>query len=380
MQILLSCSLVGIAMAKPMWDRPGPKDPVVAQDGTIYAPSMDVCMETCGIYALSPDGTLKWKATLPDGFLGSPVLGNNDTVYVATSDTALYSIDEAGLASKFLAGEDDQMDTDAPAIGPDGTLYVLDESLLAAVGPSGNLKWKFNVGSKIEVSAAVNAKTGSVYVMGNGMLNAIDSSGTKKWDMQLKATAGKAGLTESGLAVGADGTIYAAVCNTEGWTTICRVDAVKDIQQGVYTWSREFPATATLDYSPIFTDDGTILVAVGSILYAISPDGSDKWQFAGDNGFQSPSVGPDGSIYVASQPGQLYKLSSQGKQMWTFKPPCPQLYGHPCCSDISKAAIGKDNTVYMEVRVCKDPWVYALNSDGKLKWKWAFNETSVVVV
>jgi len=68
--------------------------PAVGKDGTIYIGSWDIYL-----YAVNPDGTLKWKLNTPASISSSPVIGADGTVYVGTSRYlyAIYSSSE-GLA------------------------------------------------------------------------------------------------------------------------------------------------------------------------------------------------------------------------------------------------------------------------------------------
>ena len=56
--------------------------------------------------------------------------------------------------------------------------------------------------------------------------------------------------------------------------------------------------------------DGTIYVgSYDHHLYAVNPDGSQKWKFAtGDFVASSPAVGADGTIYVGSYDHHLYAV------------------------------------------------------------------------
>jgi len=61
--------------------------PVVGADGTIY-------LGTNGkrLYALNPDGTLKWRCNLPGIVRSSPAIGPDGTLYVGCGDGNLYAI------------------------------------------------------------------------------------------------------------------------------------------------------------------------------------------------------------------------------------------------------------------------------------------------
>jgi outer membrane protein assembly factor BamB len=74
--------------------------------------------------------------------------------------------------------------------------------------------------------------------------------------------------------------------------------------------------------SPAIGADGTIYVGSGYMdrkLYAINPDGSQKWSFdTGGSVRSSPAIGADGTIYVGSDDNKLYAINPDGSQKWSF--------------------------------------------------------------
>src|SRR4030042_1730312 len=90
--------------------------------------------------------------------------------------------------------------------------------------------------------------------------------------------------------------------------------------------------------SPALGVDGTIYVGSrDNHLYAINPDGSEKWSFATGNIVDSsPAIGADGTIYVGSYDGRLYAVNPNGTQRWSF------LTGNIV---YSSPAIGADGTI-----------------------------------
>ena len=102
----------------------------------------------------------------------------------------------------------------APAIGPDGTVYVacLGWDLFAfnpnAAGPDGELKWRWRHLDERGLSSSPSVGAdGTVYVGGNGNLHAI-SPPTGVGDGILKWLFHTEGTQVSAPAIGADGTVY----------------------------------------------------------------------------------------------------------------------------------------------------------------------------
>jgi outer membrane protein assembly factor BamB len=98
----------------------------------------------------------------------------------------------------------------------------------------------------------------------------------------------------------------------------------------------------------------------GGSLYALSPDGTNKWQapFGGVSG--SPSIATNGTVYVGSAvDGKLYAISPTGQTNWTF------LTGGPIQSSV---AVGSDGAIYFG---SADGKLYALNRNGAKIWDFA---------
>src|SRR5581483_8606596 len=87
------------------------------------------------------------------------------------------------------------------------------------------------------------------------------------------------------------------------------------------------------DGVPSIGPDGTVYVAAGSTVTAIAPDGAVKWRFTepsdGQGVMAGPTVGPDGNIYVISDFGGIgaFALSPAGRLLWS-NPGDPRFQEH----------------------------------------------------
>jgi outer membrane protein assembly factor BamB len=61
--------------------------PAVGGDGTIYVGSADG-----QLYAINPDGSLKWSFPTVSSVISSPAIGGDGTIYVGSYDYKLYAI------------------------------------------------------------------------------------------------------------------------------------------------------------------------------------------------------------------------------------------------------------------------------------------------
>lgn len=119
----------------------------VGADGTIYSPGRKGTAG--GLTAIKPDGAIKWQFVPPGSveLTSWPVVTSNGIVYAADqASNLLYGIKDDGTSASLIGSWQlgaNVFGGHAPAVGPDGTLYVGSgqantEQLLYAFGPSTN--------------------------------------------------------------------------------------------------------------------------------------------------------------------------------------------------------------------------------------------------
>lgn len=112
--------------------------------------------------------------------------------------------------------------------------------------------------------------------------------------------------------------------------------------------------------SPTLAPDGTIYVTSwqGELL-AFHPDGTSRWRFRFDmQSIATPAITSAGDIVFGARDKNIYCVTSRGEQRWSFR-----TAGWVDAS----AAIGPDDSVYVG---SWDKKFYALNSDGTKKWEF----------
>jgi outer membrane protein assembly factor BamB len=321
---------VGPQSANLRWSFPTPGipgSPAVGGDGTIYLPVGALHSNTTGyLYAVNPDGTQRWRVQL------------------------------AGPPSST-----------APAIAPDGTIYVhangpenvVSIERLYAVDPSGSIDWtfEFNGGfgiftSSVQSSPAV-AADGTIYIGSmDTNLYALNTDGTVRW-----ARSPTVSSIESSPAVAPDGTIYIVDVSTKLFAYS---------PTGALRWSYQLsdvPIGTANDQSPSIGSDGTVYVgspwgtsSSDGHLYAIRPDGTLRWRFLMGKVRSTPAIGADGTVHIGSN--GLYALNPDGTQRWRF------LSGAVPFSSVSPV-IGGDGTIYWR----ESFQFYAVSSSGAAKWQ-----------
>jgi outer membrane protein assembly factor BamB len=219
--------------------------PTIGPDGAIYTGGD-------AIYALNPDGKLRWRFPTGGHVRSAPALAADGTVYAGCLDNSIYAVTADGRRQWEFRARDDV--ESSPAIEEDGTIYIgSDDNRLYALSPQGQLLWAFTTGDDVRASPAIG-RDGTIYIGSfDGLLYAIRRDGTLLW---------------------------------------------------AFRTGDRILSSALVDAS------GAILVgSQDDRLWAIEPDGRQRWSVElGGDVDSSPVIGPDGTIYVGSDDGKLYAL------------------------------------------------------------------------
>ncbi|WP_292385116.1 PQQ-binding-like beta-propeller repeat protein [Methanoculleus sp. UBA430] len=285
-----------------------------------------------------------WSHKASSAFYVQPVLGADGTVYAGSRNRVFYAINSNGTL-KWSYTVPNQIYT-AAAIDNEGTVYFGNkDAKIYAVNPDGTLKWTFTTGSAVSSAPAIGAD-GTIYAgSGDMKLYAVNPDGTEKWSYAT------GGAVSSAPAIGADGTIYVGSADTNLY-------AINP--DGSLKWS--YTTGGAVNTAPAIGADGTIYTgsADGS-LYAINPDGTPKWSYATGGAVTTPAIGPDGTIYAGSASKTINAVNPDGTLKW-FYTTTGTLTTAP--------AIDAAGTVYIASSDRNDRYLYAIRSDGTLKWKF----------
>ena|GEM_PF-1946815 len=222
--------------------------------------------------------------------------------------------------------------TRPPALGLDGSIYVIDNYDIYCLNQDGTLKW-FESLYNAWCQAPVVGLEGNIYVKANycDLFYAFDSTGQLLWEHDMSDYYYGAINTP---AIGCDGSIY------------------------VWGFSRS-------------------ALSPNNKFYAFTPQGEIKWTSDGYGNPASCVLGSDHNFYCSSW-GALYSYDNQGENIWKFGDM------KLCLSDWhTEASVDEDGTVYYSYSWFDDldGWgeahLYALNSDGSLKWSKEYYNGSI---
>ena len=295
-------------------------------DGTVYFGCFDG-----HLYALYPNGTLKWKYKTGMWIWSTPAIGEDGTIYVGAWDDYLYAIYPNGtLKWKFCAYDDI---SSSPAIAEDGTIYfgtMLSGNRIYAVNPDGTEKWHYTTGYIIVSDPAVG-DDGTVYIgSGDTYLYAMYPNGTLKWRFKT------GDYVKGPPSIAEDGTVY--------------IGSYDDYLYALYpdngTMKWKCGIWYGTDTNPSIANDGTIYVGSSSKLFAINPDGTNKWTFdmGGSIAQSSSAVSSEGIIYTGTEigggtGGDIVAVNPDGTERWRKSIANAWVDSSP--------SIGEDGTVYI---------------------------------
>jgi len=157
-------------------------------------------------------------------------------------------------------------------------------------------------------------------------------------------------------AIGVDGTVYA----------VAREGQLRAITpEGKVKWFFDFGGSAAnfQESNPAIGPDGTVYVAFGTKIYAVRPDGSQRWVFPAAGILSDVALAADGSvIYAASASGYLCAMKLDGNQQWAL----PLTSGSNVTGPLpGSTVVGPAGTIYTVLG-----FLYAVDALGNKKWSF----------
>ncbi len=237
-----------------------------------------------------------------------------------------------------------------PAIGNDGTVYVgfstnsstpqSEGALYALRAPESGMEprvaWSVDLGPGRQTSSPTIGPDGTIYaVAGEGRLSAVDPDGRVRWTAQTGT------VLKSSPALGPDGTVYVPSMNGK----LYAVSPPRDpsVRSGQVKWAFRFAE---------YPGSGPAVTAPPP------PSGAD-----GIGTGASPTIAPDGMVYIGANNSNFYAISPAGKLVWLFEAE------REVAGIWSTAALSADNrTLYFGAN---KGGIYAVDrATGELRWQF----------
>jgi outer membrane protein assembly factor BamB len=223
----------------------------------------------------SSGGTVLWTFDGRAAVTGPIVTGPDGTANFITSDSILHSVDAQGhqIFDRPAGGL-------APAIGPDGTIFV-----------QGTTNWIYG----------------------------LDSRGRPKWKAQVGSGNGPLAADDSAVYANEDDNLIA-------------------ISEGHTLWNLPLGALTR----GVIIPGGVVVASNGGSMTAVTSSGSTLWTFAPSGGFSGELAAANGLVYAGSTSGTVYALdANNGSMLWQVAGGAPVIAG-PVVSSTGTVLFGSD--------------------------------------
>ena len=305
-------------------------------------------------------GMLKWKVHIePYGAESSPVIDKDGTVYVGSSEY-LYAINPDGTI-KWKIDISDWVE--GITVGQEGTIYVLTwfGGELCAISSDGEKKWEVCIGDNAFASPVIDEE-GIIYVGStDAKFAAVYPNGTIKWKISLK--------DEGGGTLGYP-SLYKDTVYVNSWHYSTKKVYIFAIYRnnGTLKWKLYLGQSGGAYIGPSIADDGTLYAVSGCSLYAIYPNGTVKWKRYLDwPAGSAPSIDDNGNVYVATYGND--ESSWSGSYIYAFDSNGTLLWKHCCYGTWGGLAIDRNGIIYG----AGTHGLYAFNPNGTLRWVYKLN-------
>jgi len=181
--------------------------PIVGPDGVLYFDT-----DKGYVYAVAPNGSLKWAYNTAAPLKFSPFLGPNGMVYVASTDgKKLFALEAATGAKQYVFVTSSKIMAQ-PTLGTDGSIYIpTEDRTLYGLNPDGAQRFMFRPASgHFRTSPLVSADGATVYAaIEEKILFAVDTAtGALRWSYTTLGNikSGPALDVDGGVIIGSEGT------------------------------------------------------------------------------------------------------------------------------------------------------------------------------
>ncbi|MGH7695723.1 MAG: PQQ-binding-like beta-propeller repeat protein, partial [Gemmatimonadaceae bacterium] len=305
--------------------------PGVAGDGTVY-----VSTENGRLYAVAPNGTLRW--VIPIGSCGLPCgsvsVAVDGTIYAAGvvldpdgngSTGAIFAITPTG-AVNWVFNQTNQFIIGGPNIGPDGNIYAVADVSgigLFSLTPQGQLR--FSTGSFTDFGALgtdIAFGSGQIYFafdmagISGPALFGYNLNGAKRFEVPNAAN-------NSRPAVGPNGNVVIETFPGNIGLTLAAFTPA-----GALAWRfNQLGAANTMEHPDVGPDNVSYVVRNLSTIHALTANGIEQWRYRDTGIMFEPRVGPRndlvfmGGRITYGAPGFFLAVDHNGIPLWRVNLP-----------------------------------------------------------
>lgn len=245
-------------------------------------------------------GRVNWRFRMDGPYsMVRPAFGPDGTIYAVDAFEHLYALaPDGGL--KWVVND---AGGKGVAVGPDATVYVASENYIKAFNPDGSSKWTFVQNPRamicLGVSVGPDGNIYSVGVEGLGVFS-LTPAGVLRW--KAPESINRPIVDYAEIVFGPNGSNQQLYFGANAHTRAFRLDG-----SSVFTLNHSF--------QPAVGPDGN----VHSALAAYSPNGTLVWNFVSPypyNTFSAPEVGSNGVHYFTQNLIELFALNAGGSVSW----------------------------------------------------------------
>lgn len=283
--------------------------------------------------AIGPDGTI-YISDLPGTLSALAYPGKGDTF---KAQWRFHPPRATALHASPALGPEQRVHLGFSTLGPNpeslGTLYTLKPP---AGDGEAQVVWALDLGPGVITSSPTLSPTGMIFVVnGTGKVFAVSSVGVVVWTAQTGPT------IKAAPALAPDGALY--VSSMDGKLYALAPPAEGGGHEATVRWAFHFGKS--LGSKPLLTGDEP-------------PPGAK-----GIGSGASPTIGPDGMVYVGANNSNFYAITPAGKLKWLFEAE------RGIAGIWTTAALSADGgTVYFGAN---KGGIYALSTrDGALRWQY----------
>ena len=247
------------------------------------------------------DGHVNWRFRMDGPYTEvRPAIAPDRTIYAIDVFDHLYALTPDGGLKWLIRGAGDK----GVAVGGDGSIYVASESFINAYNPDGSVKWHFVQTPRAFICLGVSVgPDGNIYSVGTeGMgVFSLTPAGAVRWQTPERYVRRIVDYAE--ILFGPNGDTQQLYFAANNHLRALRLDGTDVFE--IPGWYGQ----------PAVGPDGT----VHSAFSAYSPNGSLLWTLQSPfpyNTFTPPDIGSNGIHYFVQNLSRLFALNPDGSQRW----------------------------------------------------------------